>query len=318
VPFNFDGNLTEQEWGSAWSTSTGGPAASGFGAGNNLDAIKIRNGSGYIFGGIASNLVNNSNNRVLLFIDSKPGGFNNLGAWVNRTNAPYYSIENLSSGIVFDAGFSPDYILGVNQAGGDAFFDLYDLVNNSNNFLGSASGSTQLGFIGNAGTGDFTKGFEFAIPLNNLGNPAGNISYFTMLVNDPGVGNPTTISNQFLTPCGPAELNYGNAAVNFGAALPNPVLLALSADCSEETCITVVNTITPTFAPVGTICQGGSVPSLPTTSTNGINGTWSPSVISNTVGASYTFTPSAGQCAVPVTINTIVQPTPVITPIYHD
>jgi hypothetical protein len=318
IPFNFDGNLTEQEWGNPWSTSAGGPAASGFGVGNNLDAIKIRNGSGYLFGGIASNVLNNSNNRVLLFIDCKPGGFNNLAGWVNRSNAPYYSVENLSSGIVFDPGFAPDYVLAMNQAGGDAFFDLYDMVNNTNNYIGSASASPMLGFIGNSGTGDYSKGFEFGIPLTALSNPAGSISYFSMIVNDPGFGIPTTISNQFLTPCGPAELNYGNAALNFSAALPNPVSLAMSADCSEETCVTVVNSITPVFTPIGTICQGAPVPLLPLISNNGINGTWSPSVISNAASGTYTFTPDPGQCAGPVTINITIQPTPVITPIYHD
>src|SRR5690606_37368038 len=43
---------------------------------------------------------------------------------------------------------------------------------------------------------------------------------------------------------------------------------------------------------------------LPQTSDNGIKGTWNPATIETSVlgTVSYTFTPDAGQCAVPVTI----------------
>src|SRR5690606_35172364 len=33
------------------------------------------------------------------------------------------------------------------------------------------------------------------------------------------------------------------------------------------------------------------------------NGTWSPATVSNTASATYTFTPGAGQCAVPATLS---------------
>jgi hypothetical protein len=38
-PFSFEGNITEPEWGIPIAKSTGGPATSGFGPGNNLDAL---------------------------------------------------------------------------------------------------------------------------------------------------------------------------------------------------------------------------------------------------------------------------------------
>ncbi|MEO6490479.1 MAG: proprotein convertase P-domain-containing protein, partial [Ferruginibacter sp.] len=60
--------------------------------------------------------------------------------------------------------------------------------------------------------------------------------------------------------------------------------------------ITVNPNVTPTFTAVAPICSGGALTSLPTTSTNGINGTWSPA-LSNTATTTYTFTPNAGQCA---------------------
>lgn len=70
-------------------------------------------------------------------------------------------------------------------------------------------------------------------------------------------------------------------------------------------------TTTPTFTQVAPICSGGSF-TLPTTSTNGITGTWSPA-INNTSTTTYTFTPTAGQCAntttMSVTVNPLTTPT---------
>jgi hypothetical protein len=317
-PFVFEGNIIEPEWGNPLARSTGGPPASGFGAGNNLDALYVNSGGGFLNGAIASNLVNNSNNRILLFIDCQAGGFNSLSTWTLRNNSPYYSVENLNSAITFDPGFSADYVLAMNQASGNSFFDLYNMVSNSNNFIGNASASPFLGFVGNSGVGNFTQGFEFAIPLSAIGNPTGTIRFFCMLVNDPGFGVPTFISNQFLTPAGAGELNYGNGAINFGNAAPNPIQYSLSPDCFLQTCVTATTPVTPTFAPLAPFCSGLIAPNLPTTSINGITGTWLPNVINNTSSAPYIFTPNAGQCATTQTLNSTVLPIPTSTPIFHD
>jgi uncharacterized protein (TIGR02145 family) len=72
--------------------------------------------------------------------------------------------------------------------------------------------------------------------------------------------------------------------------------------------ITVTEPTTPTFTQVGPYLSGASIPALPTTSTNGVSGTWSPA-ISNTTTTTYTFTPSAGQCGTTTTMTiTINQP----------
>jgi gliding motility-associated-like protein len=78
--------------------------------------------------------------------------------------------------------------------------------------------------------------------------------------------------------------------------------------------VSVTPNITPafTFGTSLTICAGGTVPTLPTTSNNGITGVWSPSVVSNTTSGVYTFTPTAGQCAIPATFTVTVNP--IITP----
>jgi len=76
--------------------------------------------------------------------------------------------------------------------------------------------------------------------------------------------------------------------------------------CAKDTTlfIEVSNSITPTFNLPASLCQNDLAPSLPLVSGNGISGTWNPGVIdTGTTGLStYTFTPDAGQCGVPVSI----------------
>ena len=74
------------------------------------------------------------------------------------------------------------------------------------------------------------------------------------------------------------------------------------------------NPVVPSFTAVNSICAGGIIESLPTTSLNGINGTWSPA-INNTATTTYTFTPTIGQCASTTTMTITVTPksTPTFT-----
>ena len=82
----------------------------------------------------------------------------------------------------------------------------------------------------------------------------------------------------------------GNACSNFYIEI-----IGNTIDCTPNGLL-----VDPTFASVAPICQGTVGPTLPTTSTNGITGTWSPS---NTVSTSvagtfdYVFVPSVGVCA---------------------
>jgi gliding motility-associated-like protein len=70
---------------------------------------------------------------------------------------------------------------------------------------------------------------------------------------------------------------------------------------------------TPTFVAVAPICPGGILSPLPTTSTNGINGIWSPA-LNNMATTTYTFTPDPGQCASTTTMTITVAPFTGITP----
>ena len=121
---------------------------------------------------------------------------------------------------------------------------------------------------------------------------------------------PGTSSNGITGTWSPASVDNQNSGTY--TFTPN------GAQCATTTTFTVtVNpNVIPTFAfgNSASICAGGVVPTLPTTSSNGVNGTWSPSVVNNQNSGTYTFTPTAGLCATPVTFTVTVNPN--ITPTF--
>jgi len=112
---------------------------------------------------------------------------------------------------------------------------------------------------------------------------------------------------------------------------PNPVLspaattiytVTISDVCgettTEELTVTVKPLITtePVFNPVPPICQGDSLNPLPTTSMDGITGTWSPE-LNNSITTTYTFMPLTSECAPETTLVIEVIPSeiPIFTPV---
>jgi gliding motility-associated-like protein len=72
--------------------------------------------------------------------------------------------------------------------------------------------------------------------------------------------------------------------------------------------VTITPRIVTDFPAIPSFCIGTTSPLLTTTSPNGINGTWAPSIISNTASGSYIFTPNATECATTQTLNVIINP----------
>ena len=113
-----------------------------------------------------------------------------------------------------------------------------------------------------------------------------------------GAWNPAVISTQIT----------GTQTYNF---TPLPGQCASNATLP----ITINSPVLPLFDPIGSLCQYGTPPVLPTTSTNGITGIWFPDIINtDQVGMStYTFTPATSECAKPlsitITINAPITPT---------
>jgi uncharacterized protein (TIGR02145 family) len=115
---------------------------------------------------------------------------------------------------------------------------------------------------------------------------------------------PTTSNNVIIGTWSPVLNNTTTTAYTF---TPN------GGQCATSTTMTIVvnPNLTPTFTQVAPICSGTTLTALPTTSNNGVTGTWSPA-LNNTVTTTYTFTPTAGQCA-NTTTQTITTTVPVVT-----
>jgi gliding motility-associated-like protein len=79
---------------------------------------------------------------------------------------------------------------------------------------------------------------------------------------------------------------------------------------TQQTLSTVITApnVDPGFTAITPFCAGTVAPLLLSPSPNGITGIWSPTTIDNTVDGTYTFTPNAGQCAIPNTLNVTVLP----------
>lgn len=74
--------------------------------------------------------------------------------------------------------------------------------------------------------------------------------------------------------------------------------------------LTADTDIVPDFTSVQRMyCLNANIPPLPTTSDNGITGTWNPSTMNNTLSTTYTFTPNPGQCAEQTSIVVNIDPT---------
>lgn len=80
---------------------------------------------------------------------------------------------------------------------------------------------------------------------------------------------------------------------------------------SVTTTIQILPNINPIFAPVLPYCSGDVIPDLPTSSQNGITGTWSPN-INNQQTTTYTFTSNA-QCTTPTTLTIVINPNAIPT-----
>jgi hypothetical protein len=127
--------------------------------------------------------------------------------------------------------------------------------------------------------------------LTGSGAPAGNNAWSS---SNTGIA---TVSNNGLV----SAVSFGTATITYTA----------STGCSGTTTVNVTNPTAPTFNPISAVCSGGVI-SLPGTSVNNIQGTWSPAV-NNTQTTTYTFTPSAGQCATTAQQTVTVNPNPTIS-----
>ncbi len=219
----FDGTINEARWDLPLGTSVGGPAPC-FGAGHEINSLYASNFDNHIGLGIGGNV--QDGNRIMVFIDSKPGGFNNGN--FGRTSAPP-AINNFNSGTTFDAGFTPDYclVIGTDNTRSNFYFNLFTLAGTaiggggSDNYLGNAFASSTDSIAANPANGDATRGFEIALRKADIGYNSANqqvIKLMMMYSSDGGY-----LANQFISQAGSTDGCYTNGTIAFQSATPNPV-----------------------------------------------------------------------------------------------
>ena len=120
---------------------------------------------------------------------------------------------------------------------------------------------------------------------------------------------PTTSNNSITGTWSPSLNNTANTIYTF---TPTAGLCASTTTMT----ITVSPNVTPMFTQIAAICSGVNLNALPTTSNNLVNGSWLPA-LNNTATTTYTFTPTAGQCAatatMTITVNPVLNPSVAIT-----
>lgn len=100
---------------------------------------------------------------------------------------------------------------------------------------------------------------------------------------------------------------FGTNSIKYMAGISGSVKLNITVTnsngckASANKKITITAWALPLFVQIKPVCKNATAPALPSTSTNGITGTWSPSTINTAVLGTtiYTFTPAPGQCAIP-------------------
>ncbi len=128
-----------------------------------------------------------------------------------------------------------------------------------------------------------------------------SVSGLSLAINDSAIVavKVTNVAGQTNPSCSANPVAFTNGFNNI-SGISNNLVNSITPQCLE-----VMSKQTPTFTQVGPYCQGAVIPALPTTSNNGITGSWSPA-INNTATTTYTFTPAPGQCGTATTMTVVV------------
>ncbi len=171
---------------------------------------------------------------------------------------------------------------------------------------------TNISFSQTAGSGTTNCGI-IAPPVENNG-PLCEGETLELIVStpEPGATYSWTGPNGFTS----SDINPTIPNVTTAAAGTYSLVITVGPDTSdpETTDVVVSPNVTPIFNAVEPYCEGDAIPALPTTSTNGVTGSWSP-VIDNMNTTTYIFTPDAGQCA--LTTDLTIDITPQTTPTFN-
>ncbi|HEA28855.1 MAG TPA: T9SS type B sorting domain-containing protein [Leeuwenhoekiella sp.] len=146
-------------------------------------------------------------------------------------------------------------------------------------------------------SGQLARATTFTIEVNERVTPEFD-SIMPICAGDMLTTLPTTSNNGIIGTWSPTLDNTQTTTYTF---TPN------AEECSISTVliIEVNELVTPEFDSIVPICAGGTLNLLPTTSNNGITGTWSP-ILDNTQTTMYTFTPNSSACTSTTQLEIIV------------
>ncbi|MGO4821995.1 MULTISPECIES: gliding motility-associated C-terminal domain-containing protein [unclassified Flavobacterium] len=230
-----DGSTAEFAWGTGplednvLSAPLSSNAASAY-----INGLKVSPEEDKIVIGISGKITKDKS--LLLFLDSKTGGFNvsNFGDVIGSSNAKAFNYFN-NNPSTFDSYFQADYCLVISTDANaiNYFADIIELKTGESirTSLGSASQGNPTATFGvntaNSGTTDYNLGFEVEILKSLLGYTTGDIKFFgfTMQADDSNF----SVTNSFLSPEIASNSEYGNVAVDYNSKDPNPVVFSSAA-----------------------------------------------------------------------------------------
>lgn len=246
-----------------------------------------------------------NNNIVFWSVSGSTGGNSNLQQF--RVASSSNNNINSCAGVNYTLTAPP---LGTNYSwtGGSAS------VTNTASYSASITGIITCSYTDYCGV---NRSVNFNVTANP--NPVATVNSFTTCELTPQLiaATPTVAGSYSYAWTVPAGFtNPGNIA-SFTTNKPGTYSVILTNTLTGCTSVSAVGTVAittavqPLFAQVDTICKGTFVLPLPTTSLNGITGTWSP-VINNQIATTYTFTPNTSFCATTTSMKIIVNSTPEI------
>ncbi|WP_157813404.1 gliding motility-associated C-terminal domain-containing protein [Flavobacterium sp. 5] len=321
-----DGNLTDNAWGTAplednvLSAPLATQAVNGY-----INALKISPTEDKLVFGIAGKALNYR--RIMVFLDTKPGGFNVSNYGDENGSLPDVRAFNYfnNNPSTFDSYFEADYCLAIATDTGETnyYADVIELKtgNSTKTYLGTAATGSPTAVMGvnknNSGTSDYNLGFEVEVSKALVGYTTGDVKFFAFTMQDNTSSN-YNVTNSFLSPSIRTS-DYGSGAIDYNLEVPNPVVVAEAAltPCYSTASLTMNFVNNPTLATVGgnqTRCSltseglGGNTPSIGTgvwalksgpgivtfSDSSAGNATATVSVLGTYV---FTWTISSGQCS---------------------
>ncbi len=236
--------------------------------------------------------------------DTGPNGGSGL-TWQDALGTPFNAVIPVVAGETYVINVS-NYSLSTNGYSIDFGASTASIFDNSAPVLQSVSAASTCG--GSQLSVNFSE--------NILCNTVQNADFAVT-----GPGGPYTVTGWASASCTSGATYGNNITLTLSPAITSngafQVCLTNASGSVADLCgnlavpacldFTIATTI-PSFPVIAPICSGSTAPLLPTTSTNGVTGTWSPATVNNTTTGSYTFTPNIEQCAVPITITVTVTP----------